>query len=185
LTGSNTYSGGTIISMGTLQLGSDTAFPLGGATVNGTLDMSGHSASVTSLTGTGTIDSSNFSNPSTLSVQSGNFAGTLQTSAGTLSLIKTGSGTLVLSGSNTLNGGITVADGKLIETIAAAAPDGSSLTVGNAGAFPDTVVPPPGGSSATAVSPVPEPCTLALFAAGAAAVFALRRRRRTRRLTMV
>jgi autotransporter-associated beta strand protein len=180
LSGSNSYSGGTVVSAGSLQLGSATALPFGAATVNGTLDLGGYSASVTSLTGSGTIDSSDINNAPTLSVRSGNFSGILKNSEQPLALKMTGPGTLVLSGNNTFSGGLTVSGGILIATNVAALPDGSSLTVGNAAMFPAPVVPYAGGQSAAAVTPVPEPATLLLFAAGATALLLGRSRRRLR-----
>ena len=46
-----------------------------------------------------------------------------------MELVKTGSGTLVLSGSNTYSGGTDVVSGKLIATTSTALLDGSNLTV--------------------------------------------------------
>jgi autotransporter-associated beta strand protein len=180
ISGSDTYTGGTVVSAGSLQLGSATALPFGAATVNGTLDLSGNSASVTSLTGSGTIDSSDINNAVTLSVQNGNFSGTLKNSQQPLALTMTGPGTLVLSGNNSFSGGLSVSGGTLMATSVAALPDGSSLTVGNAGAFPAPVVPYASSTTAAAVSTVPEPGTLALLAAGAVALLWRRGRRGAR-----
>jgi autotransporter-associated beta strand protein len=96
-------------------------------------------------------------------------------------ITETGSGTLVLTGTGTFTegpngyaGGEVVAGGTMIVTNPAAVADGSNLTVGNAGAFPAPVVP------SSAVSPVPEPGTIALAAAGAMMLlgFGVRRRRK-------
>jgi autotransporter-associated beta strand protein len=84
-------------------------------------------------------------------------------------LVKTGSGTLILSGTNLYTGGTTVSAGKLIVVSPQSLASGTNLTIGNAGAFPALVVAanvPPNGSSG---SPVPEPSSLAIFAS---AVFA-------------
>ena len=59
-----------------------------------------------------------------------------------MELVKTGSGTLVLSGSNTYSGGTDVVSGKLIATTSTALLDGSNLTVGaNASSFFGSIVP--------------------------------------------
>ena len=55
------------------------------ATVNGALDLNQFSASMSSLTGSGTIDTVAGGTP-TLTVQSGIFSGTLQNTAGSLAL---------------------------------------------------------------------------------------------------
>jgi autotransporter-associated beta strand protein len=94
-------------------------------------------------------------------------------------LSMTGTGTLVLSGSNNYTGGTTVNGGTLIVTNIAAIADGTSLTVGNPAAFPAPAVPAAVVSAPTAISPVPEPGTLALLAAATTAgIVALRRKRR-------
>ena len=85
-------------------------------------------------------------------------------------LLKTGAGTLILAGTNTFTGGTTVAGGQLILTNNEALADGSSLTVGDASLFSPiasagaTAHALPGSGSAA--SPVPEPGTLAILAAG-------------------
>ncbi len=105
------------------------------------------------------------------------FSGTIQNSnsaAGVLALTVVGGGTLTLTGTNTYLGGTTVADGTLILTNNEAIADGTSLTVGNASAF--TPVVPLSAPSAAAVTPVPEPGTIALLVAGAVAAILSRRR---------
>ncbi len=58
----NTYSGGTTISIGILQLGVNNAIPapttagLGDVTDNGTLDLNTHSATINGLDGSGAVD---------------------------------------------------------------------------------------------------------------------------------
>ena len=73
---------------------------------------------------------------------------------GTGSLTKNGVGTWTLGGDNTYSGGTYVTSGELILTNNDAILDGSSLTVGNASAFPTEV-------TATRLAAVPEPGTLA------------------------
>ena len=63
LSGSNTYSGPTTVSGGTLQFGSATALYAGAnqwamRSVNGTLDLTGNSTGVGGLSGTGSVTSS-------------------------------------------------------------------------------------------------------------------------------
>ncbi len=92
-----------------------------------------------------------------------------------MALTKVGSGTLVLSGSNTYSGGTYVTGGKLVVTAPDAILDGSNLYLGaNAAAAFGTVVSADSTpASASSPAPVPEPSTLALLAAG---VFVLLRR---------
>lgn len=113
LSGENTYSGGTILSAGTVQITADSALgdATGGLTFNGgTLavgDNSNDSSWITSardiaLTGTGTF--------------APNGASTLTLSgviSGTGSLVMSGDGFLILTGTNTYSGGTTVSAGIL------------------------------------------------------------------------
>ena len=96
-------------------------------------------------------------------------------------LTKTGSGTLILSGSNTYMGGTTVSNGTLIVTTSEAIADGTSLNVGDPtllSQLPAPVIPSAVVASAPEVAPVPEPGTLGLLAAGAIAmVLAIRRKK--------
>jgi autotransporter-associated beta strand protein len=118
LGGSNAYSGGTTINAGTLQAGSNSALGASTAvlTVNGgLLDVHGYNLNVGGLNGAGTVD--NLSGSGSLTVGNGNassnFSGTIQNTAGQLSLNKTGSGTFGLSGNVTLAGTATVSGGAL------------------------------------------------------------------------
>jgi autotransporter-associated beta strand protein len=99
-----------------------------------------------------------------------------------LTLAGDGTGTLVLSGTNSFSGGTTVTDGTLIVANNQALLDGSSLTVGNASLFAGAMA--AGDTQPLAVpqgaAPVPEPSTLVLFAvAGIVAAAAVWRRRRS------
>ncbi len=187
LTASNGYSGGTTINGGTLQVGNVSAIPygtgVGDVTVHspGVLDVAGNLTNVNGLRGNGKVDDS--VGGGTLAVGNNGavstFSGTIQNSnsaAGVLALAVVGGGTLTLTGTNTYLGGTAVADGTLILTNKEAVADGTSLTVGNASAFPAPVV-PLSAPSAAAVTPVPEPSTLALLAAAGVAVAILSRRR--------
>jgi len=120
LTASNTYSGGTTLTAGTLQLASANALgaTAGSLTVNaGTLDLNGNSATVGTLSGsTGAVITTSSNASVTLSVGgavSSNFAGVIQNGTGTVALVKQGSGTLTLSASNNYSGGTQLSAGTL------------------------------------------------------------------------
>ncbi|CAJ0800275.1 autotransporter outer membrane beta-barrel domain-containing protein [Ralstonia holmesii] len=105
----NTYSGGTTITQGTLAIGADSALggTAGGLTFNGgTLQLTGNvdvaaTRAIGITNANGTIDTQGFT--STVS----------QGISGVGALTKAGSGTLVLAGDNTYQGGTTVAAGTL------------------------------------------------------------------------
>lgn len=109
LAAGNTYSGGTTITQGTLAIGADSALggATGGLTFNGgTLQLTGNvdvaaTRAISITNANGTIDTQGFT--STVS----------QGISGAGALIKAGSGTLVLAGDNTYQGGTTVAAGTL------------------------------------------------------------------------
>jgi autotransporter-associated beta strand protein len=98
-------------------------------------------------------------------------SGPILQSGSSRSLSLSGGGTLVLSGTNTFNGGAVVTGGKLIVTAPYSLIDGTSLTVGNAGAFPAAIV----ALADSRATPVPEPRTLALVAASLVALLCRRR----------
>jgi autotransporter-associated beta strand protein len=96
------------------------------------------------------------------------------------SLIKQGTGELILSGVNTYTGGTTVDAGTLAITSNSAIADGTSLTVGAGGTFifdPSAALAPV-TSSGAAVAAVPEPGTLALLIAGLVVGFGVWRRKK-------
>ena len=105
LSGSNTYSGITLVSVGTLQAGSPTAFVGNSAfTVNSTLDLNGNSNAIGSLAGPGTV--TNTAHAAATLTTGGNgsftiFSGTLTDGPGSLGLTKTGAGAMMLTGPNT------------------------------------------------------------------------------------
>lgn len=142
LNGGNTYVGGTVISNGILQLGSATAIPSGTSlaeslTNYGTLDLNGNSITLSAFNGTGIVDTSSGGSP-ILTVgdfdANGAFSGTIQNSAGSLALTKTGAGTLTLSGANTYSGGTTVSSGTLAVTNTSGSGTGSGAVTVNSGA---------------------------------------------------
>ncbi|MEI8045590.1 MAG: autotransporter-associated beta strand repeat-containing protein, partial [Verrucomicrobiota bacterium] len=85
---------------------------------NSTLDLGGLSQHFTSLDGGGSIINNNTHNASVLTLNpasgSTTFSGVIGGGAGKLGLVKTGSGTQVLAGSNTYIGDTTVHDGALV-----------------------------------------------------------------------
>lgn len=131
LAGANTYSGDTTISAGTTTLGNSNVIPDGAGKGNlsiaggATLDLNGKSEALNGLSGAGTIDST-AAGAMSLTVggnnQTSTFSGTLANTTGTLSLTKTGTGDLTLSGTSTHSGSTTVSGGKLYIDSATAFP---------------------------------------------------------------
>ncbi|WP_404924865.1 autotransporter-associated beta strand repeat-containing protein [Mesorhizobium sp. ORM16] len=111
LSGSNSYTGGTTVTGGTLRAGSTSSFGTGGMTVNAgtTLDLANLSNTVAGLAGSGDVTLGS----ATLTLSDGlnlTFAGAI---SGTGGLVKNGPRTQVLSGTassytgpTTINGGI-------------------------------------------------------------------------------
>ena len=121
---------------GANQISNTGSLALGG----GTLDLNTYSAAVSSLSGSGTIDTVAGGAP-TLTVGinglSSTFGGTIQNSAGALALLKTGSGTLDLSGATTYTGATTIGNGALV----------LDHRAGNSGSFGATAVSVSGGAA--------------------------------------
>jgi fibronectin-binding autotransporter adhesin len=148
LSGSNSYSGGTNIQLGILQVGAANALPtgtslgLGDASGDtGTLDLNGLNATVGGLAvvspGAGVIGNSSTSNNSTLTFAGGatasTFAGQIVNSISSgnkLTALNVSGGTLVVTGSNSFTGGTTVTGGTLVVGASGALPN-SAVTVGN------------------------------------------------------
>ena len=163
LTGSETYSGATMVGAGTLQIG------------NG-----GSGASIGSTSGVvvGGNAELAFDNANDVTFAP-NISG-----GGALSLL--GSGEMILSGTNTYLGGTDVETGTLEISSARNLPSGTSLTVAGGGTFlfgsaaPITLAAIEGQAvvSAARVESVPEPGTLALLSAAAVIAAAAVRRKR-------
>ncbi len=155
---------------GTLELGTSATLSAGTVQINGgTLVADGPAASITA--------NLVYDSPSA-STYHGILAG-----AGNSLLVDNPTALLVLSGSsNSFGGGATVSSGTLELAGPGAIPAGTSLTVGDAGAFASgglpSDVPPLVASPAETAAALPEPPARALLAAGAllAAVAAYRQR---------
>ena len=139
----NSYTGTTNISVGTLQIGNAAALPHGpGAGVVqvgdlGTLDLGRFSPTLNGLNGGGTVTNSG-SGSVNLTLGDGNassaFTGVLQNGSGTLALTKIGNGALSLSGTNTYTGGTTIDAGVLsLPTFASYALGTGPITVNSGG----------------------------------------------------
>ncbi len=117
----NSYTGGTTITAGVLQLGDSRALVANRAvTVNagGTLRLAGKSPTTGAFSGAGTVENAS-ATPATLTVGGDNsstaFTGTLQDGAGggPLTLNKAGTGTFALGGTYAATGPVTVSAGAL------------------------------------------------------------------------
>ncbi len=159
----NNYQGDTVIqgTKGSVNLGAAEQIPHGpgaGNLVNhGALNMNGFTETINGLTGTGTIRGN--SGTSLLTVGAGNtssdFSGTLQDAGGTLSLAKTGSGTLTLAGNGTYTGATTVDAGTLMLTGSlgnTAVAVNSGGTLGGTGSIGGVVTVNAGGTHAPGAS---------------------------------
>jgi len=143
LAGSNTYSGGTVINSGKLLLSGTGILGVNAPlTINGgTLDLNGTNQGAGNLTNTagtaGTIINNATGTNVVLTIGNnngtgGNFQGVIAdhlTGNGTVGLVKTGTGTIVLSGANTYSGGTTISGG-ILEAFVPAAGGNSTLSTG-------------------------------------------------------
>ncbi len=139
LGGSDTYTGNTVVSGGTLQLAGATGVPggptagtlilNGGDSSAGVVDINGFPGDFGGLSGAagavpGMIVNNAIGANQTLTVGDNNasstFSGTLADGNSTLGLTKAGSGIFVLAGSNAYSGGTTVSQGILAPTNTAA-----------------------------------------------------------------
>ncbi len=113
LSGSNKYTGGTTINSGVLKMGGAAALgaTTGNLQVNGRLDLNGFNLTVKNLSGHGLVDSGTGGSVAltTNSTLSSTFSGILADGAGSLKLIKRGTGVLTLDQANTYTGGTDLA----------------------------------------------------------------------------
>ena len=128
ISNANTYTGGTIITAGTLQLATNNPNGLGNgplALSGGVLDLNSNSLSIQSLSGTGGVITNTYiTSAAALRVLTVNqtaatntFAGLIQkgisTTTNDISLVKNGNGTLTITGAGTFSGFSTVNAGAL------------------------------------------------------------------------
>jgi autotransporter-associated beta strand protein len=142
LSGSNSYTGATVVSGGTLRLdgsgalsGSTTLQVDSGATFSTTGSaLTSNNVTVAGLTGSGTVTGA----AGTLTVNkvagSDTFSGTI---SGGTALAKSAAGTLTLSGSNSYSGGTTISGGRVITTSSDALGDASTAITVSGGAYLD------------------------------------------------
>jgi autotransporter-associated beta strand protein len=137
LSGSNTYSGATTITAGILRLSGGAALPDATAltlanTTGAALDLNGTSETIGSLAGGGASGGNVTLGSATLTTGGDNsstiFGGAISGSGG---LAKTGSGMLILSGSNSYSGATTLSAGTLRLSGGSALGDGSAVTLAN------------------------------------------------------
>jgi autotransporter-associated beta strand protein len=131
LNGGSTHSGGTTVQAGTLTAGNATAFGSGTLTVSGgTANLGGLTMTNALILTSGSVTSGTLSNATgNFSVQDGTVGTTL---AGAAGLIKSGSGTVTLSQTNTYSGSTTINGG----TLKVSATNGiasSAVTIGSGG----------------------------------------------------
>jgi len=131
--GTLSYGGATIINEGRLLAGG-ASLPTGtdvtlANTAGAQLDLAGRSQAVNSLNGGGGSGGSVALGSATLTVNSGDYAGTV---GGTGGLTKTGAGTLTLSGTNTYTGTTTINAGTLALSNGTAIADSGTVSLANA-----------------------------------------------------
>jgi fibronectin-binding autotransporter adhesin len=113
LTGASTYTGGTTVNEGTLQLGTGGALAAKGALTitGGTFNLDGNSQTVGALSGSGGTIALGGGTLTTNSASNTTLASAI---TGSGSFVKQGSGTLTLTGANSYAGGTTVSGGTLV-----------------------------------------------------------------------
>ena len=112
LNAANTYTGGTLINSGTLQLGADDRLAATGAVQvasGATFDLNDNSQTIGALSGAGTVDLGSGA-LTTNTASNTEFSGDI---GGTGTFTKGGSGTLILSGDSSYTGPTTVDGGTL------------------------------------------------------------------------
>lgn len=118
-TGADAIAGNLTATSGTVRLGqSNQIADTSTLTVNSTFDLNGNSETVGSFTGGGLVTSGAAGNSVLTVGGTANtqffYTGTIQNGTGTVSLVKQGADTLVLSGSSSYSGGTTLNNGQLV-----------------------------------------------------------------------
>lgn len=140
ISGANTYAGTTTIDNGTLQLGAANVIPDGVGKGNVVINSTGTlalgattSETINGLSGSGKVDHL-AAGTATLTIgggdQSSTFSGQIINTVGTVNLAKTGTGTIVLSGSNSFSGTTTVGTGTLEVSGSLSGAGAKSVSVG-------------------------------------------------------
>lgn len=141
VSGANSYTGGTTVNAGTLQLATGASLPSTGAlTVNGgTVDFNGNNITVASLSGLGGTLSLGSATLTVAESSNTSLAAAITGTGG--SLVKQGSGTLILTGANTYTGPTTVSGGRLAVngTITSSVTVGSGGNLGGSGTITGSV----------------------------------------------
>jgi autotransporter-associated beta strand protein len=131
LAASNSYSGGTTLSAGTLTISNAHALGSGNLTVNGgTLDLAGNNVTAANLGGTGGTISLGAGTLTAAMSSAAEYSGAITGSGG---LVKTGASFLTLNGNNTYSGGTVVDGGTLYVTGSGTLGDAAgTITISNA-----------------------------------------------------
>ncbi|MBZ9942478.1 autotransporter-associated beta strand repeat-containing protein, partial [Mesorhizobium sp. BR1-1-13] len=139
LSGSNNFTGGTVVDAGVLRAGSTNAFGSGFSTVTATLDLAGYDQSIFGLSGAGFSGGNVLLGGATLTFTNGNnrdYGGVI---SGSGNLIKNGAAAQVLSGcNNTYHGSTTVNAGILI--VSCLNNGGSASSIGDSGSAASNLV---------------------------------------------
>jgi outer membrane autotransporter protein len=130
LNGSNTFSGGLTIEEGTVRLGTDTAAGSGTITTQGSVVDYANGVTIANLINIGS-DTTQLQITTGTATQSGDISET----DGPRPLEKTGAGTLILSGSNTFTGELTVSEGTLDLRNGAAVSDAVTVSIASGAAL--------------------------------------------------
>jgi len=136
LSNPNTYTGNTVISVGTLQLGASGVIPNGSGAGDvsvasgATLNLNGNNEGINGLTGAGTVDNTGAAATLTVGLDNdgGTFSGVLQ---GALGLNKQGTNTLTLTGSSSHTGATIAGQGTLLLRPLSGLSSSSAIVVSN------------------------------------------------------
>ena len=123
----NTYTGSTVVNLGTLSVTASDALSHGALTNNATLRLNGTSQKVGNLTGVGSLDLGTGGSLTTNLTASNSYYGVISGAGGTLT--KGGSGGLTLRGANTFTGATTINSGELQLAYSGRAVNSSGFTV--------------------------------------------------------
>ncbi|WP_187648856.1 autotransporter-associated beta strand repeat-containing protein, partial [Salmonella enterica] len=143
LSGSNTYTGGTLISSGTLVANDVNALGTGDITDNATLALNAVGDFDNAISGSGKVEKSG-DDALTLSGSNTYTGGTDNAISGSGQVVKSGDKTLTLSGSNTYTGGTLISDGTLVASNVEAlgtgdVTDNATLELNTSGTFDNAI----------------------------------------------